>query len=159
MRPTTPELLSGIARALESQVLPKLEDKWAASTVRSAIQLLDHLERRVELEPGLLAIEHDELDALFAQIIGTLREANWAGLPALLEFGAAGPATVSQDLAGLAARDEARLAILETLVARRVEIARATGSDELHKGIIAYLLRRIGREKPMILPVLLGPPF
>src|SRR5579863_6095399 len=61
MRPTTVELLESIAQALEDQVLPVVQDKWGASTLRSAMQLLRHLALRVPLEPRILAADNDDV--------------------------------------------------------------------------------------------------
>jgi hypothetical protein len=61
MRPSSRELLEGIAGALERQVAPAILDKWAASVLRSAVQLLGHLASRVEDEARIL--EEDNADA------------------------------------------------------------------------------------------------
>ena len=61
MRPTSPDLIAGVADALEWQVLPVVQDQWAASTLRSAMQLLRHLALRVEQEPRILVEEARDL--------------------------------------------------------------------------------------------------
>ena len=61
VRPTTRELVDGIANALERQVSPVVQDKWAASVLRSAVQLLRHVAVRVEDEARLLV--EDNADA------------------------------------------------------------------------------------------------
>ncbi|HLY57657.1 MAG TPA: hypothetical protein VKS60_18985 [Stellaceae bacterium] len=68
MRPTSRELIERIAEALTDTVLPAVaHDKWAASTVRSATTLLNHLAERVEREvPVLLADNADAEETLRA---------------------------------------------------------------------------------------------
>ena len=61
MRPTSVELLEGIAQALEDQVLPLMQDKWGASTLRSAMQLLRHLALRVPFEARILAADNEDV--------------------------------------------------------------------------------------------------
>ena len=61
MRPTSVELLESIAQALEDQVLPLMQDKWGASTLRSAMQLLRHLALRVPFEARILAADNEDV--------------------------------------------------------------------------------------------------
>jgi len=80
MRPSNAELLESIAQALEDQVGPLVQDQWAASTLRSAVQLLRHVAIRGVREPGLLAEDRADvrsvLEAVRARLAG-------AGLPEL----------------------------------------------------------------------------
>src|SRR5580693_8136007 len=66
MRPTSAELLETIAQELEDRVLPVVQDKWGASTLRSAMQLLRHLALRVPLEPRILAADNDDVREVLA---------------------------------------------------------------------------------------------
>src|SRR5258708_12304830 len=74
MRPTTVELLESIAQALEDQVLPVIQDKWGASTLRSAMQLLRHLALRVPLEAGVLAADNDDARRILTLVNDRLRQ-------------------------------------------------------------------------------------
>src|SRR6266850_733991 len=68
MRPTTVELLDSIAQALEDQVLPVVQDKWGASTLRSAMQLLRHLALRDPLD----VIAADALNENYLRAVETI---------------------------------------------------------------------------------------
>jgi hypothetical protein len=50
VRPTTRELIEAVVSSLQRDVSPHLADKWGASALRSAVQLLNHLAVRVEKE-------------------------------------------------------------------------------------------------------------
>ncbi|MGE0668301.1 MAG: hypothetical protein AB7O49_17230 [Sphingomonadales bacterium] len=69
MIPTSRELIAGIARTLEQDVLPDLAGAtWTASSVRSCIMLLAHLEERVVHEGRILFEDNAELRALLGRL-------------------------------------------------------------------------------------------
>jgi hypothetical protein len=159
MRPSNAELLDSIAQALEDQVGPLLQDKWAASTLRSAVQLLRHVAIRGVREPGLLAEDRADvrsvLEAVRARLAG-------AGLPELehavnaaLGVAACEPA----DAAAAAGCDDACQVAVERVIAARAAVRQATGGVEIETLLSAYLGRRLARERELYLPVFLGPPF
>ncbi len=73
MIPSSRDLLAGIARTLEQDVLPELANAtWTASHVRSCIMLLTHLEERVVHEGPFLYQDNADLRALLGRLRGDL---------------------------------------------------------------------------------------
>ena len=69
MIPTSRELIAGITRTLEQEVLPELASAtWTASSIRSCIMLLAHLEERVVHEGRILYQDNIELRALLGRL-------------------------------------------------------------------------------------------
>ena len=65
MRPTVPELLDGVARALEGDVAPRVDDPHARRQVLAAVGVLRRLAAVVpRLTPHLLADAHDIAETL-----------------------------------------------------------------------------------------------
>ena len=159
MRPTTRELVDGIANALEHQVSPVVQDKWAASVLRSAVQLLRHVAVRVEDEARLLVEDNadaartlddarrrlppgPDLDALRAMIASTLQV----------------PAPAPTDARQLGEHNERLQAAIEQLL--HCQTASDQGDEaEILAGISAYLQRRLAREQHLYFPVFNSPPF
>src|ERR1700689_4248537 len=98
MRPTSAELLETIAQELEDRVLPAVQDKGGAGTLRSAMQLLRHLALRVPLEPRILAEDNEDSRAalmLARDRLTRLGESDLAAAAAAaLDSDAADPADV-----------------------------------------------------------------
>jgi cell division septum initiation protein DivIVA len=159
MRPTSAELLETIAQELEDRVLPVVQDKWAASTLRSAMQLLRHLALRVPLEPRILA--EDNKDARAALLLARdrltrLGESDLAAAAAAaLDSDAADPL----DVAAADAINERYLRAIETIVAARDRLRATDDPPTIHQSLVDYLQRRLQREHPMFLPVFLSAPF
>ena len=119
MRPTTVELLESIAQALEDQVLPVIQDKWGASTLRSAMQLLRHLALRVPLEAGILAADNDDARRVLTLVSDRLRQLGETDLAAAA-VAALGARTVDPlDVTGSDALNENYLRAVETIIAAR----------------------------------------
>jgi hypothetical protein len=159
MRPTTPELLDSIAEQLGEQVLPAVTDKWAASTVRSAIQLLRHLALRVEHEPRLLAAESMDLQLTLKRVAEALSDTELSELKTATQFALTIPAAPANDHAAQCARDAAVQGTVEALVAARDLIRSATGTTDVHDWLLAYLERRLVRERELIIPFQTTPPI
>ncbi len=69
MIPSSRELIAGIARTLEQDVLPELANAtWTASHVRSCIMLLTHLEERVVHEGPFLYQDNIDLRTLLGRL-------------------------------------------------------------------------------------------
>jgi len=161
MRPSSRELLEGIAVALERQVAPAVQDKWAASVLRSAVQLLGHLGQRVEDEPRLLREDNADarkvLETLAASIAG-------GGADAATLRDAVGDALAREepeawDTRALAACNESCQSAIELLVRHRDLLAQLTGDRAAQSELHGYLQRRLAREQHLYFPSLLGPPF
>jgi hypothetical protein len=159
MRPSTSELLTSIAEQLGTQVLPSVQDKWAASTVRSAMQLLRHLALRAEHEPRLLVEEAVELQLLLTQVAASLQATSLSGLRSEVLAALQLPDAAAHDLSAQNARDEAQLRTVEKLIAKRDAIRTATGSNAVHDALVTYLERRLQREHQLIEPFRTTPPI
>lgn len=160
MRPTSSELIRGIAAALEGTVLPALgEDRWAASTVRSAMTLLAHLAERVRVElPLVLADNEDAADTLQAVVRGPRPAAANPALFAAIADLLAEPAPVSaHDLDVQEALNRRYQALIEKLLR---DCRDAAHMHAIHAELNAYLRRRAERERPLYFPAFTkGAPF
>jgi hypothetical protein len=159
MRPTSDELLESIAQALEDQVLPVVQDKWAASTLRSATQLLRHVAIRVAREPRMLAEDSADARAVLMGIAPELSRLGLAdlaaGVGAALGAGLADPL----DVAAADALNEGYLRAIESVIAARDRLRQAGPTADVHAALLAYLQRRLARERGLFVPVFLTPPF
>jgi len=160
MRPTSSELLEAVAAALEGQVAPAVQDKWAASTLRSAVQLVKHLAVRVADEHRI--IDEDNADA--AQVLTAIAP-RLAGDPAVATLHAVvgralqdGGDERLHDATRAAARNDAYQAAIELLVRNR-DLVRTSAGAAVHDELRAYLRRRLSREQHLYFPSLTGPPF
>jgi hypothetical protein len=164
MRPSSTELLQSVAEALERQVLPSVADKWAASTLRSAMQLLRHVALRIEREPALLRQQAADLAAALTRTHAALSAAGPSapGLAALhneLARVLSEPMVAPDDLAMLDRRVEALLAAAESVIAARDVVRAATGSSAVHDALVEALSGQLARELPMIEPFQSTPPI
>ena len=159
MRPTTRELVDGIANALEHQVSPVVQDKWAASVLRSAVQLLRHVAVRVEDEARLLV--EDNADA--ARTLEDARRQLPSGpdleaLRAMIASTLQVPAPAPTDAGQLAEHNERLQAAIEQLL--HCQTAPDQGGEAaMLADISAYLQRRLAREQHLYFPVFNSPPF
>ena len=159
MRPTSEELLGSIAQALEDQVLPVVQDKWAASTLRSAMQLLRHLAIRVVREPGILAADNADLREVLSAATAELAQAGLGDLEAAVCAALAAGNPDPLDVAAADRLNEGYLRAVEALIAARDRLRQARPAGELHAALVEYLRRRLEREHDLFLPVFLSPPF
>lgn len=159
MRPTNVEILDAIAAQLESQVLPAVDDKWAASTLRSSLQLLRHLALRVAVEPSIAADDSADVRAVLKQLRELLSAPELCDLKALVAAAQANPDAAPYDIAARDANDEAAQAAVEAIVTARSRVHAAIGSLAVHDLVVAYLQRRMRRERELFLPVCLTSPI
>jgi len=69
MIPSSRDLIAGIVRTLEQDVLPELAGAtWTASHIRSCVMLLTHLEERVVHEGPILYQDNIDLRALLGRL-------------------------------------------------------------------------------------------
>ena len=116
MRPTSMELLDSIAQALEDQVLPVVQDKWGASTLRSAMQLLRHLALRVALEPRILAADNDDVRRVLSLAYERLGQLGETDLAATAAAVLSSPLVDPLDVAAADALNETYLRAVEAIV-------------------------------------------
>lgn len=154
MIPSSRDLIAGIARTLENEVLPQLvAATWTASSIRSCLILLAHLEERVVHEGRILHQDNADMRALLgrlrAELSGPLPEAAIgislvldvtrppAGYPSVEELDGTNQrlkATLEQTITAL---HESRLALGETPF------------QALNGSILAYLAAAAEREAIM----------
>ncbi len=159
MRPTTVELLESIAQALEDQVLPVIQDKWGASTLRSAMQLLRHLALRVPLEAGVLAADNDDARRILTLVNDRLRQLGETDLAAAAAAALGARSVDPLDVIGADALNETYLGAVEMIVAARDRLRAVDIPPQIHQTLVDYLQRRLDRERGMFIPVFLSPPF
>lgn len=159
MRPNTAELLESIVAALEAQVQPVVQDKWAASTLRSATQLLRFLALRVQQEPQILREQAADLRATLTAVSPLLALPTLTDLRAPLQALLAETPPAPEDLASLDAYCDRALSGIEQLVSARDRVRTATGSTDVHEQLIACLTRQMARERELISPFQSTPPI
>jgi hypothetical protein len=159
VRPTSAELLDSIAQALEDQVLPLIQDKWGASTLRSAMQLLRHLALRVPLEPRILAADNDDVRRILTLAHDRLTQLGETDLAAAAAAALGPRAADPLDVVAADAQNETYLRAVESIVAARDRLRAVDVPPTIHQSLIDYLQRRLERERAMFLPVFLSPPF
>ena len=159
MRPTTVELLESIAQALEDQVLPVIQDKWGASTLRSAMQLLRHLALRVPLEAGILAADNDDARRILTLVGDRLSQLGETGLAAAAAAALSARSVDPLDVIAADALNETYLSAVEMIIAARDRLRPIDTPPQIHQTLVDYLQRRLDRERGMFVPVFLSPPF
>ena len=159
MRPTTVELLDSIAQALEEQVLPVIQDKWGASTLRSAMQLLRHLALRVPLEAGILAADNDDVRRILTLVGARLSELGETDLAAAAAAALSAPSVDPLDVIAADALNETYQGAVEMIIAARDRLRTVDTAPQIHQTLVNYLQRRLDRERGMFVPVFLSPPF
>jgi hypothetical protein len=156
MRPTSAELMTRISDALDTTVLPAIkDDKWAASVVRSAMTLLAHLAKRVELEGPMLVADNQDADTTLQECTDVL---NKHGLHARIEAIRTGTAIAAFDTVALDARNREYQGIVESAL-RALYGSSDISEKKARDRLLAYLRRRVGRERDIYFPAFTGPPF
>jgi len=159
MRPTTVELLDSIAQALEEQVLPVVQDKWGASTLRSAMQLLRHLALRVPLEAGILAADNDDVRRILTLVGDRLSQLGETELAAAAAAALSAHSVDPLDVIAADAVNETYQGAVEMIIAARDRLRTIDTPPQIHQTLVDYLQRRLDRERRMFVPVFLSPPF
>ena len=159
MRPTTVELLESIAQALEDHVLPVIQDKWGASTLRSAMQLLHHLALRVPLEAGILAADNDDVRRILTLVGDRLSKLGETDLAAAAAAALSAHSVDPLDVVAADALNETYQGAVEMIIAARDRLRTIDIPPQIHQTLVDYLQRRLDRERGMFVPVFLSPPF
>ena len=135
MRPTTRELVDGIANALERQVSPVVQDKWAASVLRSAMQLLRHVAVRVEDEARLLVDDNADAARTLEGAVRHLQPGpDSDALRSMIASALQAPAPAPYDAVQLAEHNERLQAAIEQLLRRQGAPARPTAAMSRRSG-------------------------
>lgn len=156
MMPTAEQMLAAVQLALRENVVPKADDEWAQSALRSVDVILNHLIARVPAEGPMLHEDTAELCGILGRARTALGVAD-ADLDAVL---AEAPAV----LAGYARVDvlqalnhRAREAVDRALLACHARKGDAL-ADEVHAALRAYLLCHADRESGFFFPTYVGRP-
>jgi len=158
VRPSARELIEGVAAALERDVAPQLSDRWAASALRSAVQLLNHLAVRVEVEARVLLEDNDDARRVLESVCARLGSSPAdAALRAMIETALGAPEPPRHDAVLLDEANEALQRVIEHVLRRRTLAEDPQGM--IHMDLRAYLRRRLERERPLYFPAFTGAPF
>ena len=159
MKPTAREIIESISWALDHRVEPQVEEKWAASSLRSIRCLLQHLAVRVEHEGQMLVEDNADLRDVLGQVVGnvggvgTWRDIH-SEIEGLLEREWRPPAAYPT-VASLNEENEALQTGLDHVLVRLYRhgdgLDPAT-ADALRAELDECLIRRVGREQPMFMP-------
>lgn len=157
MMPTTEQMLAAMQLALREHVVPKVEDQWAQSALRSIDAILNHLQARTPVEGPLLHEDTRELVGL----LSSARESLALKDKALDAFLAEAPGVLSgyarvDALQALNHRGRECVDALLILCHARKDEAAARG---VHETLRAYLLRHADRESPFFFPTYVGRPL
>jgi hypothetical protein len=156
MQPASEDIVKNIIAAIDEVILPAIDDKQAASALRAARTLLDHLQKRIPAEAGILL--QDNADA--AQTFESLTEA-FASEPACAALRhAPAQSAAAETIAAL--RDvnlRLQQAANDALLALPNPAAQSAAEGEIRKALRAYLTRRLARERELFFPTFLAPPF
>ena len=158
MRPTTPELISAIVASLERQVAQHITDKWAASALRSAAQLLNHIALRTQGEAQVLEADNLDVRQVLATVLARLEaHAEFSAARRAVEGVLAGPESGAPTAGGPEDRNESYQALVEMLLNHAA--IRVLEQGAVHRILRDYLRRRLKREYSLYFPVFTSPPF
>lgn len=160
MRPTTRELIEAVVSSLQRDVSPHLADKWGASALRSAVQLLNHLAVRVEKEQVVLIEDNADVRQVLLSIGERLTASQ--SRPAwcrAIEEALAAPQPATHDAVGLGGCNEAFQGVVELLLHDRQALHAVPSGRDLHADLRSYLRRRLEREQGLYFPAFTGAPF
>jgi hypothetical protein len=120
--------------------------KAAASSLRSARVLLDHLAARLEHEPAFLEADNADAGAVLAKAAEAMSRDDAAPILAAIDAAAkSDPAKANDDL--------------QRGVELAVAVVHRTPSPQAHAELKAYFARRLERERPMFFPAFTAAPF
>ncbi len=156
MMPTTQQMLAAMQLALQEHVVPKIDDQWAQSALRSVDVILNHLQARVPVEGSMLHEDTSELVVLLGAAAEWLDDRD-AVLNAFLTEAAAmlsGYARVD----ALQALNHRGREIVDTLLVRCHEHKGDTAHDAVLADLKAYVLRHADRESGFFFPTYVGRP-
>lgn len=169
MQPKSRELIEGIIEVLDDRVTPAVEDRWAASSLRSIRCLLVHLATRVDNEGQVLHDDIADARAVLELAVVRLERSEVASdLAAEIRQGLAKVWREPGAYVAVASLAEENLVLrnfIDHLLRQLLTQPAATyggGDDglvELLAEVRAYIRRQITREQPMFMPAFAGPLF
>lgn len=154
MIPSSRDLIAGIARTLENDVLPELANAtWTASSIRSCIMLLAHLEERVVHEGRILHQDNADMRALLGRLRADLSEPlPEAAIGISLVLDVTRPPAGYPSVEELDATNQRLKAVLEQTITALHEGRKALGEirfQALNGSILAYLAAAAERDSIM----------
>ena len=169
MRPTSRELIDGIIEVLDERVAAVVEDRWAASSLRSIRCLLVHLAARVCIEGQVLHDDNADLRAVLALAADRIDcSTAWPDLAEEIR-NALDRAWRQPDayptVESLAEENLFLRALVDRLLQQLLvnRVAADTPADDdlvdLLAEVRAYVRRQIAREQPMFMPAFAGSVF
>lgn len=120
MRPNPDELLRLMRKSLKEVVVPAVREEWPTYVAKSIERMLEHVERRWELELGHLATDTEEMRDLFGALVDSLEAAGG-------------------DVADRAGEMRALLAE-RSLASRAVEFAELSAENQAHRQALESLI-------------------
>lgn len=149
MLPGVDDVLAAVVAALEGEIGPALSDDYAASTCRTAAQLLRSVRVRLQLEPGALREDNAELRAL----LSSAQES----LPAEVREAVAAALAATTDVEHRAFGDVEEQA--RTLRAALVQALDSVPdvTSPLHAAVRVYLHHALERQTPWMVEAYTGP--
>jgi hypothetical protein len=164
MRPNSRQLIESVDWALQNKVLPTVEDKWAASALRSSHCLLQHLAVRVDLEGQLLHDDNADLRSVLAEVADLLVTSGGAqgaevgaqvadGLEPLWREPGAYPTVASLSEENIALRE-----LVDTVLLAATG-GFAAADAQVRAALDAYVRRRLQRDQPLFIPAFLASTF
>lgn len=164
MIPSSRELIAGIARTLENDVLPELANAtWTASSIRSCLTLLAHLEERVVHEGRILYQDNADMRALLGRLRADLSEPlPEAAIGISLVLDVTRPPTGYPSVEELDATNQRLKATLEQTITALHEGRSGLGETRfqaLNGSILAYLAAAAERDSIMLAKASGKPPL
>lgn len=166
MRPTIKEIVEGMSWVLDERVAPRIDDKWAASYLRSIQGLLKHISVRSELEAEILWQDIADQRELLAGVADLNPEDSvWRNLIVAIRKALDArwfDAAKYRSVADMEAENLRYRELISELVVATHEhpggLQDAARSAQ-HERTIAYLRRQLARERPLYYPAFSGRPF
>lgn len=154
MIPSSRDLIAGIARTLENDVLPELAGAtWTASSIRSCLTLLAHLEERVVHEGRILYQDNADMRSLLGRLRTDLSEPlPEAAIGISLVLDMTRPPSGYPSVEELDATNQRLKAVLEQTITALHEGRRTLGEDRfqaLNGSILAHLATAADRDSIM----------
>lgn len=167
MKPSSKQLIDSVAWSLQEKVVPVVDDKWAASTLRSVHCLLTHLSTRVELEGSMLFDDNRDLRGVLQAVMAQLDGAREPLADVRIRVAAVlvrhwRDEDAYPTVASLGEENEALRGAVDDLlkVLHRDDagVDRSTANATV-EALDGYTRRRLERDQPMFMPAFLSSNF
>lgn len=149
MKPTVPELLAGMADALEADVAGHVDDQFARNQVQAAIAMLRRLAPVVSKLTAYLLADSADLAMTLTTVAPAVDDPVWGtdATAAVAALAAFDPAHDSLDL--LHDLHNRLLGLIDQLVTARADGALSSGDGTVAQAVRALLERTVARERAL----------